>query len=99
MSLLRKNQLAEKNDVDVSKLKVEADVLNTFGTTKENLKAAIEGENYETSEMYPNFADVADKEGFPEIAKRLRAIAAEKHHMERFSKLLENLENGTLQER
>ncbi len=61
----------------------------TYGTTEENLKSAIAGEDYEWKEMYPGFADVAEKEGLPEISKRLRAIAiAEKHHSERYGKLL-----------
>jgi len=47
--------------------------------------------------MYPKFAEIAEKEGFPEIAERLRAIAvAEKHHEERYKKLLNELEAGTV---
>ena len=47
--------------------------------------------------MYPEFADIAEKEGFPEIAKRLRAIAkAEEHHEERYKKLLKEVEAGTV---
>ena len=68
-----------------------------IGTTAENLKAAIAGENYEHTEMYPGFADAAEKEGLPEIAARLRAIAkAEEHHEERYSKLLSEIEGKTL---
>ena len=68
-----------------------------LGNTRENLKSAIAGENYEHTKMYPEFANIAEKEGFPEIAKRLRAIAvAEKHHEERYKKLLKELENNTL---
>ncbi|PKP57007.1 MAG: hypothetical protein CVT88_09485 [Candidatus Altiarchaeales archaeon HGW-Altiarchaeales-1] len=63
----------------------------------ENLKAAIAGENFEHTKMYPEFANTAEKEGFLEIAKRLRAIAvAEKHHEERFKKILKELESGTI---
>ncbi|MFW9948946.1 MAG: rubrerythrin [Candidatus Thorarchaeota archaeon] len=70
-------------------LKIKAVGPTTYGTTEENLKSAIEGEDYEWKEMYPDFADIAEKEGFPEIAKRFRAIAfAEKHHSERYGKLL-----------
>jgi len=77
-------------------LHVEADVPVVFGTTKENLKAAIAGENHEHTSMYPEFADIAEKEGFNDIAKKLRAIAkAEQHHEERYIKLLSHLENGT----
>ena len=75
---------------------VEAKAPTTYGNSIENLKSAIAGEHYEYSEMYPEFADTAEKEGFPEIAKRLRAIAqAEVHHEERFKKILAQLESGT----
>ncbi len=76
------------------KLVVEAEVPMVLGTTIENLKAAIEGEHYENTEMYPEFADMAEEECFPEIAKRLRAIAiAEEHHEETYIRLLDNIEN------
>ncbi len=75
---------------------VEADAVFVFGTTKENLKSAISGENYEYTSMYPEFADVAQEEGYPEIAARLRSIAkAEEHHEERYKKILKELEEGT----
>ncbi len=78
-------------------LKVETEVSLVLGTTVENLRAAAEGENYEWTQMYPRFADVAEKEGLIEVANRLRAIKkAEAHHEERFKKLLEQLEKGTL---
>ncbi|MBC7097296.1 MAG: rubrerythrin family protein [Methanobacteriales archaeon] len=76
---------------------VEAEAPLTLGDTAENLKAAIKGENYEYSEMYPEFADTAEKEGYNDIAKRLRAIAAaEKHHKERYEKLLELVESNKI---
>ncbi len=85
------NQLGGKD------VEVEASVPTTFGTTVENLKAAIAGEHYEHSSMYPGFAKVAEEEGFPEIAARLRAISrAEEHHEERFKKLLSSIEGGTV---
>src|SRR5450830_1239651 len=66
-----------------------AEVPLVLGTTAENLQAAIDGEHYETTTMYPGFADIADQEGYEAIAERLRAIAvAEAHHEERYSKLL-----------
>ncbi|MCQ6253644.1 rubrerythrin family protein [Methanocaldococcus sp.] len=72
-------------------------ISDIFLLTAENLKASIEGEHYEYTEMYPKFAEIAEKEGLKDIAERLRAIAiAEKHHEERFKKLLKELENGTL---
>lgn len=78
-------------------IKVGASVPNVFGITKENLKAAVAGENYEHTKMYPEFAAVAEREGFKNIAARLRAIAvAEKHHEERYKKLLKEVEAGTV---
>ena len=66
-----------------------------IGTTLENLKHAAEGENYETTQMYPEFAKVADKEGFAEIAKVFRNIAvAEKRHRDRYLALAANIEKG-----
>jgi len=69
----------------------------TFATTKDNLKAAIAGENYEHTKMYPEFAKTAAYEGYKKIASRLSAIAiAEKHHEERYKKLLQQLEKKTV---
>jgi rubrerythrin len=69
--------------------------LQGIGSTRENLEAAAGGENYEWSAMYPEFARVAEEEGFPEIAAVLRKIAeVEKHHEERYRALLRNLEEG-----
>ena len=68
-----------------------------ISTTAENLRAAAAGENEEWSADYPHFADVAEKEGFPEIAAMYRNIAvAEKGHEERYLALLANVENGTV---
>jgi len=90
------NELKKKSNEKIDEIKVEAVAPTVLGSTAENLKAAIAGENYEHTKMYPEFADVAEKEGFPEIAKRLRAIAkAEKHHEERYKKLLREVEAGT----
>ena len=78
-------------------LQVEAEVPTVYGTTIENLKAAIAGENYEYTSMYPEFANIAESEGLTEIAIRLRSIAkAEEHHEERYKKILVQLEAGTL---
>ena len=66
-----------------------------IGTTVENLKDAAAGEHYETTEMYPGFAEVADKEGFSEIAEVFRSIAiAEKRHEERYLALAKNITDG-----
>ena len=70
-------------------------LLNGIGTTAENLKAAAEGENYEWTDMYDTFAKEADEEGFTEIARLFRGVAAiEKEHEERYKKLLANVEGG-----
>ncbi|HLD30792.1 MAG TPA: ferritin family protein [Patescibacteria group bacterium] len=91
------NELKNKSGEKIDKIKVEEEVPTTLGTTIDNLKSAIAGENYEHTSMYPGFANIAEKEGFSEIAGRLRSIAkAEEHHEERFKKLLEQLENGTV---
>lgn len=63
-----------------------------IGSTMDNLKAAAGGENYEHTTMYPEFANTADEEGFPEVAETMRAIAgAEKQHEKRYLGLLNNL--------
>lgn len=91
------NQLKEKNGNGLDEIKIDAGVPTVYGTTIENLKAAIAGENYEHTSMYPSFADIADEEGHSDIAERLRAIAiAESHHEERYSKLLQQLEMQTI---
>ena len=67
--------------------------LKGIGTTAENLKAAAEGENYEWTDMYAEFAKVAEEEGFTELAAKFAAVAAiEKTHEERYLKLLNNVE-------
>lgn len=69
--------------------------LNGIGTTAENLKAAADGENYEWTDMYDEFAKVAKEEGFDRIAYLFEAVGKiEKEHEERFKKLLENVEDG-----
>ena len=68
-----------------------------IGSTLENLKAAAAGEHYETTEMYPEFAQVAEKEGFDEIAEVFRNIAvAEKRHEERYVALAKNIQEGRI---
>jgi rubrerythrin len=63
--------------------------------TTSNLLEAAAGERYEYAEMYPGFAEIAEKEGFPEIAATLLNIAAaEKGHERRFLSLKRNLDNG-----
>jgi len=68
-----------------------------IGKTIENLKAAADGEHYETTEMYPGFAKVAEEEGFNEIAKAFRSIAvAEKRHEQRYLALAKNINDGVV---
>lgn len=60
--------------------------------TEENLLAAAEGEKMEWGTIYPNFAEIAEKEGFPDVAQSFRNIAkAEAYHERRYRKLLENI--------
>jgi rubrerythrin len=71
-----------------------------IGTTLENLKAAADGENEEWTSLYPEFARIAEEEGFKEIAVKFRLIAkVEKAHEERYRKLYSNLEEGKVFER
>jgi len=66
-----------------------------IGTTEENLKEAADGEKMEWGTLYPHFADVAEKESFPEVALSFRNIAkVEAHHEKRYRKLLENLKKN-----
>jgi rubrerythrin len=64
--------------------------MGAFGITADNLKAAHDGEDYETVEMYPEFAQVAEDEGYPEIAQYFRAVGGfEKQHRDRYKKALD----------
>ena len=66
-----------------------------IGSTLQNLIEAAHGEHEEGFILYPDFADVADLEGFPEIAKMYRAISiAEKGHEERYLAFLKNIEDA-----
>lgn len=68
-----------------------------IGKTVDNLKAAADGENEEHTKLYPAFADIADQEGFREIAIAWRKISeVEKHHEERYRALAKNIEDGTV---
>jgi len=63
-------------------------------STKENLATAADGENYEWTDMYDEFARVAEKEGFKAIAAKFRAVGEiERHHEERYRKLLKNIDD------
>ena len=91
------NELKKDTKENLAEVKVEAIAPTIYGTTAENLKAAIAGENHEYTSMYPEFADQAEKDGYPDVAVRLRNIAkAEEHHEERYKKLLEQVKAGTV---
>jgi len=65
------------------------------GSTAQNLKAAAEGEKFEWGTLYPNFADVAEKEGFSEAARIFRQVAkVEAYHERRYLKLLANVDQN-----
>lgn len=81
-------------------VEIKADFGVALGDTKSNLLAAAEGENEEWSDLYPKFADIAEEEGFPEIAHVWREIAeAEERHEIRYRKLLKNIDNNTVFEK
>lgn len=90
------NDLKKDSKEDLSEIMIEAEVPTVIGTTSENLKAAIHGENYEHTSMYPEFAAKAREEGLEDVANRLEAISkAEEHHEERYNKILREVEAGT----
>ncbi|MFC2107234.1 rubrerythrin [Bacteroidota bacterium] len=71
-----------------------------IGTTLENLQASADGENEEWTELYPTFADIAEEEGFKDVATAFRQIAkVEKAHEDRYRTLYNNLEEGKVFER
>lgn len=90
------NQLKAKEGGNLDEIKVDAAAPTILGKTIDNLKSAIAGEHYENSSMYPEFAAVADKEGYADVAKRLRSIiVAEQHHEERYKNILKEVAGGT----
>lgn len=80
----------------------ECEITATFpagviGTTEENLHSAMKGEHEEGEIDYPKFADIAEQEGFPEVAAMYRNIAiSERGHEARYGALLKNIEQGTV---
>ncbi len=87
----------ETADNERQHAKNEFKLLDGIGDTVANLKEAIGGEHYETTSMYPGFAEEADEEGNEAAAILFRQIAkVEAHHRDRYSKLLEMVENGTV---
>lgn len=74
--------------------------LNGIGNTADNLSSAADGENYEWTDMYENFAKTADSEGFHELAQKFRMVGAiEKAHEERYRQLLHNVETASVFEK
>ena len=74
--------------------------LEGIGNTAENLAAAADGENFEWTDMYDEFAKTAEEEGFPELAEKFRQVGAiEKHHEERYRALLHNVETAAVFEK
>ena len=89
--------LVDELKVNETELEVEAGGPIMWKDTASNLQSAIDGENYEQTIMYPEFANTAEKEGLPRVATRLRAIGkAEWHHEQRYRKLLEQVKSNTL---
>ena len=87
-----------ENEKEHAKLWFKA--LGELGDTAENLLHAAEGENYEWTDMYDTFAKEADEEGFHELAKQFRGVAAiEKSHEERYRALLNNVETKAVFEK
>ncbi len=77
--------------------KVIFKLLNGIGDTKANLQAAIDGETYEHTDMYPEFLKVAEEEGEEKAAQYFRTvIEVEQHHAEKFAELKKRLENAEL---
>ncbi len=78
---------------EMSHAKMWFAALEGIGSTPENLKAAAEGENYEWTDMYDEFAKTAEEEGFKVLAAKFRMVGEiEKHHEERYRALLNNVE-------
>ena len=74
--------------------------LKGIGSTAENLEAAADGENYEWTDMYEEFAKTAEAEGFAELAEKFRGVAMiEKRHEERYRALLKNVETAAVFEK
>ena len=81
-----------ENEKEHAKLWFKA--LGGIGSVEENLLEAAQGENHEWTDMYERMAREAEEEGFAELAEQFRGVAAiEKHHEERYRKLLQNIKN------
>ncbi|MEA2104145.1 MAG: rubrerythrin family protein [Candidatus Cloacimonadota bacterium] len=86
-----------KNGMDGNVVEINAAYPVAYAATLKNLEYAANGENEEWTELYPNFAKVAEEEGFEEVAQTFKLVAlVEKRHEERYRKLLENVANHTV---
>ena len=89
------NLFLETADNEKEHAKIWFKLLGGIGSTEENLLAAAEGENFEWTDMYAQFAKEAREEGFQDIALLFDGVAAiEKEHEERYRKLLANIKDG-----
>ncbi len=79
---------------EIPSIDVETTTMIKFWDTLMNLETSVNGEHEERSAMYPEFAKIAEEEWYPQFAARIKAImVAEKHHEERYTKLLELIKN------
>jgi len=86
--------------VEMPSIDIETTTMIKFGDTLTNLDTAINGENEERTKLYAEFARVADEEGYPQFANRIRAImVAEKHHEERYRQLYNLVKSDTFYQR
>ena len=91
------NLLVAHNQEEAKVIHVDADYPLVNKETLANLRASAAGEREEWAEIYSKFGNVADKEGFADIAKAFKMIAeVEKHHMTRFEHYADMIENGTI---
>ena len=91
-------QRTADNEKEHAKLWFEE--LGGLGDTADNLLNAAEGENYEWTDMYASFAETAEREGFRALAAKFRLVAeVEKHHEERYRKLLRNVDSVSVFEK
>ena len=90
-------QESSDNEKEHAKIWFKALHGGSIPDTVTNLKDAAAGENYEWTEMYREFAETAEKEGFSDLAYKFKAVGAiEKHHEERYRALLQKVEDGTM---
>lgn len=91
------NFFQETADNEKEHARLHFNYLGILGRTKDNLKTAADGENYEHTDMYPRMAKEAEEEGFKDIAHTFREIGeVEERHEARYKKLLENIEKDKM---